>query len=184
MANTGAVLVGWALGEGVIVPNTMHDFVQLLGGAGRGGGTSKAAGELGITQREVQRILASERAVRGENAAGQRRGLTESRQLQMRVVARRVQFAARKEEIRAQGITVRYLQGHICVSADCRDRIIQPRPPTHIPGSVLEPFVQALDQRDEAEAADEFGAVYGEMYCGSAMDIQDVTRLDLVIGRA
>jgi hypothetical protein len=58
---------------------SIRELVELLGGPGRGGGTTRLAGELGVTARTVQRWLRAERGEAGETravATARARGLT------------------------------------------------------------------------------------------------------------
>jgi len=58
---------------------SIGDLVELLGGRGRGGGTTRLAGELGVSPRTVQRWLRAERGEGGETraaATARVRGLT------------------------------------------------------------------------------------------------------------
>jgi hypothetical protein len=58
---------------------SIRELVELLGGPGRGGGTTRLAGELGVAPRTVQRWLKAERGEAGETraaATARARGLT------------------------------------------------------------------------------------------------------------
>ena len=139
------------------------------------GGTKAAAKELGISQREVQRQVAYDKAQRGEQPKGQQqRKFSAGQQAKLAEAVEAKDWE--KEREKYKGGMRAHVSGEFEVSEDRSERDLEVEIEDE---ELLDDFFDALEAHDYKEAANIFNEMFGEAYDVPGSQWTDIDEFDI-----